>query len=263
MRKVLTILGLVLAARANYGMFSFPHLRVLQSMSPMFNYESYVFAISWPGSVCSVEMCRGSAISNKNWNIHGLWPNNDSPETSPQDCSELNFRESDIDPGFKSTLFKNWNGLYSNTWTFLRHELSKHATCWTPAVQDENADVNVIDILNANDINSSRGFFNAFMQVSVYLNQYIDAYNTLYKAGIRPSVTRGYTLSSVLGAFNQRFGFANAAIPVCDKSTTLRNKLLKELRFCLDLNYAPVSCNARKVAAASRFCGQTVMLPDM
>lgn len=121
------------------------------------DFEFYVFASEWRGSICSYNKCSLDSASNF-WNIHGLWPSDGSQGVNF--CSEEKFDPSQLS-GLESSVAKYWSGLYSDDNGFHSHEWQKHGTC---SGMDQET------------------YFSTTIQLALHL----DVYGTLSSAGITP-----------------------------------------------------------------------------
>lgn len=67
-----------------------------------YNYTFYVFARSWPGSVCLFEECSDKMLGEydeRNFNMHGLWPSGSGDDYCEQIgfCAKLKYEEDQLD----------------------------------------------------------------------------------------------------------------------------------------------------------------------
>ena len=249
----ISILGLLILMINARNDFKFPAWH-FENVSVPNNYDRYVFAVQWAGNACFLNKCNQTPPKNV-FNVHGLWPS--SVASSPDSCEQFRFQEKDIDPIVKKTLYNHWNGCYSDNWTFIRHELSKHATCWQrPLPSSVRTDSNISDILNTYNSRDPFSKYNLFLKIVVSLSQKLNVYNLLKDNKIVPNGVNNYSISSILSIINKKLGLKAGVIPVCNRLQTSNDVLLEELRFCLDLGYNFVECDPIKATKSSNYCGR-------
>lgn len=92
-------------------------------------YDSYVFALQWSNSICTVKSCGGrdSVIDKNTLTIHGLWPSMKSGKYLDTCTSGVNI----VDNGnaFFFKLKKYWPSLQGPNSKFWTHEYNKHGYC--------------------------------------------------------------------------------------------------------------------------------------
>lgn len=107
---------------------------ILLFFSPIaFSYEYYTLAQEIPGTICKYQKCASAmmgSIGQSTMNLHGLWPDTANASLRPFNCLENLYDEDQLDPTVKSSMDKNWVGLYNSTFWFRWHEWGKHGTCW-------------------------------------------------------------------------------------------------------------------------------------
>eukprot|EP01017_Pseudomicrothorax_dubius_P002947 TRINITY_DN1028_c0_g1_i1.p1 TRINITY_DN1028_c0_g1~~TRINITY_DN1028_c0_g1_i1.p1 ORF type:complete len:310 (+),score=64.23 TRINITY_DN1028_c0_g1_i1:201-1130(+) len=100
-------------------------------------YDFYLLAVEWTGSVCRVKDCSYNKEQSKTrFNLHGLWPSKDAKRHGPQECTHEALDYDHLPNELRDELEEYWNGLYHPTEQFLEHEWSKHGTCWSPQMKD-------------------------------------------------------------------------------------------------------------------------------
>jgi ribonuclease I len=191
------------------------------------NYEYYVFAVEWAGTVCNFENCNATGLATNWFNIHGLWPSDLSNSSAPAYCTGISWDASDISSTTQSELNTYWSGLYSSNNEFHDHEWTKNGTCWND---------------NVNGANPIEDFFSTVLTVA----QQVGVYHTLETAGITPSSTQ-YKTATVLEALSSVYGKVNLQ---CEDGD------LQTIEICLDLNYAPMDC-----PDLSNNCGYSLRFP--
>jgi len=256
--KSLFLAIFVLSLAAEKDIFWFPPLRALQA--PTFDYDFYLLALSWPGSTCQLNKCTNTDINKGSWNLHGLWPT--SGETSPEDCQDLRIQEKSLNQNLRKDLYNFWNGLYSPSWVFVRHEITKHGTCWINKIPKGQTDIRVVDILNTINPRNIYSRYDAYVGLAVYLSKKMDLFNLLRKNGVSPDDSKPYDIQKILTVINEKWRRTSAVIPVCTRDTLSGRTYLQELRICLDLNYNVMNCDANKVRRSANYCGRVgVYLP--
>lgn len=100
-------------------------------------------------------------------------------------------------------------------------------------------DFQIQELYKQYDPKNQFAFLNTYLSVALKLSQIFDIYGILEKAGVRPGNT--YSIDEILSPLESEFG-VGTMIPVCDVNRPTDEYLLKELKFCLDLNYNPTPC---------------------
>eukprot|EP00331_Platyophrya_macrostoma_P033968 CAMPEP_0176443140 /NCGR_PEP_ID=MMETSP0127-20121128/22240_1 /TAXON_ID=938130 /ORGANISM="Platyophrya macrostoma, Strain WH" /LENGTH=219 /DNA_ID=CAMNT_0017828301 /DNA_START=35 /DNA_END=694 /DNA_ORIENTATION=- len=182
------------------------------------NYDYYVLATEWAGSVCSEQTCNyADGISKTVFNLHGLWPSLSTKPMSPFNCPNVAWSSSYLTANTVSLMKTYWSGLYSSADGFHDHEWSKHGSCWE---NDAAQKTNPID-----------DFMNKALQLSAKYN----VYSILANAGITPGST--YSLDSIKAALNSVFKPSGYCLQ-CKSGN------FNEIHVCLDRSYNPITCPA-------------------
>lgn len=180
-------------------------------------YDYYVFATEWAGTVCRNTACSETKGIDPNFfNIHGLWPSQHSSTYEPSNCHGPSFSDSYLTNSTMAKLKRYWSGLFNPANDFHTHEWTKHGTCWN---DDLETKINVIE-----------DFFQHVMNVA----QDYNAHSILTQAGIVPGSV--YPLQKIQTALAKAYGSMDAFVIHCQAGQ------LNELQVCLDKNYKPMSC---------------------
>ncbi|CAD8056045.1 unnamed protein product [Paramecium sonneborni] len=203
----------------------------------------YVFAQEWPGSICKFQKCTKTYMGNYDnarWNTHGLWPNTMLQTTCGMifNCKDEEYDENKLTVATKTLIDVTWNGMYSDTFTFRKHEWEKHGTCHP-------------DNLSQNGYMSRVGNLN---------NQY-NYYKILASAGIYPDDDRQLTDSEVRAAFTKVLGISTAMTYTCQKDSATGKFYIAELRTCFTQAMKPRTCDCTKPVSAFVTCGKTFYYP--
>ncbi|KAM3139678.1 hypothetical protein pb186bvf_008136 [Paramecium bursaria] len=202
----------------------------------------HIFAQEWPGSVCRAEKCSQEYMLNYDglrWNIHGLWPNLVKPTYCQQiqECRQEEFNPELISAKTQKEIDVAWVGLYSDTYTFRKHEWEKHGTCYVGAFDQDT-------------------YFDIVYQLSDYYN----FYTILAEAGILPDEER-YLTDAILKQAFARFPKAEIHYS-CEK---VNDKfLLGQLKLCFDDDLELRSCKCQTPTANPLVsCGNVFYYPPL
>ena len=230
------------------------------------NYDSYVLATEWTGTVCRMNKCDPTRPNESNWfNLHGLWPNvwND-PTKSPQACSTIPLNYNNLPASTQDDINLHWNGLYSPTITFIDHEWSKHGTCWIPSF-NTSSDISKVPLSlqplvsqAIADYASGTITSNDFILVALSLSNMYNFRSILSKHNIVPDNTKAYTMVQIQQAIQAELQVSLLNI-YCSKNPTDGRIMLGEIRICLDLQYNPINCMKNTVGGCS---SSVYFLPD-
>lgn len=197
-------------------------------------YDYYKFAVELPGAVCRSKSCTSAymgGLSAYTLNMHGMWPNSNDG-SSAENCLANNYDESQFSSNILSELNNDWVGLYSSSSSFRSHEWGKHGTCW--AQQNENPGLNRFlgsrryGTTSTPYFQAMNDYFSKAMSVKNSLN--IEA--AIFK--VRQAEVQT-TLQDIQSALNSQLGVSTIDL-YCSSN------LLTEIRFCIDLDYAPMEC---------------------
>lgn len=203
-------------------------------------YDRYLLATSWAGTTCIFNNCTHGG-KDKIFNLHGLWPS--TAGQSPEDCSKVNFKEQNLSPYLQQNLFDYWNSYYHDNWEFLDHEITKHGSCWNPAAGDfQQMDQQLAQIIQSYNPSDDYSKINTFLTLTVQLSELTNPYTALADNNIVPG-DQTYNIDDILNVFANANGMANSVIPVCLAEKSSGNLYLAELRFCIDLNFKPLTCD--------------------
>jgi ribonuclease T2 len=198
------------------------------------DYDYYVFATEWAGTVCRHQKCtQASGIDPNFFNIHGLWPSQHGQFNKPSDCDGPSFSDTYLSEETISGLGKYWSGLYNSAIRFHTHEWSKHGTCWN---DDANTQVNAIE---------------DFFQHVLSIAQIYNAHSILTQAGIRPGSI--YPYQAIKKALTGVYGDQNSFTIQCQAGQ------LSGIEICLDKSYKPMKCPK---TPANR-CGNMIAYPPL
>ena len=197
------------------------------------NYDYYVLATQWAGTICKEQKCSSTgSISTSFFNIHGLWPSQNSNALNPANCPSVSFTSSYFTSTTSSTLKSYWSGLYSSTDSFHDHEWTKHGSCWN------------------NDVKKTNPVDDYFNKVVTLAKKY-NAYDILSKSNIKPG--KSYSIDSIKNALSSSYKSGNFLV-VCSSKNRIQ-----EIRLCLDKNYNPRNCPT----SGSQGCSGNVEFPSL
>jgi ribonuclease I len=248
------LLLLLLAAGGCLGLLETDATSQVKSTVRAGDYDFYLWATEWAPAACLFSKCNYWPQDNIA-SIHGLWPSSDAG--SPFECEPFRYDESNIDPTFKSELYRNWAGLWKPYWDFIKYECKKHGTCWKMNLHTKDkTDPEIIKIIEAFNPRDSFGKYNVYVKVAVYLNKKIDTFGILKQNGVVPSDSQAYPLDKILSIINTKFGLTSGLIPVCKKDKIRGQSVITEFRYCLDLSYNPIDCDPMVVRRNIQQCGK-------
>ena len=196
---------------------------ILAAQAQPSDFEFYVFACEWAGSVCETENCSDDeGASTQFWNIHGLWPSDGNEGLSY--CSNEQFNP-ELLSDLSDQLAEYWSGLYSSANSFHSHEWSKHGTC---SGMDQKT----------------------FFSTVLNLAQNLAIYNVLENAGITPGSS--YECSEVANAITSQFSVDSFSIQA-------DGGYLSAIQLCLDKNLNVIDCPS---GSSDDVCSGTVQYPQ-
>ena len=199
-----------------------------------------MFSTSWGGSICIFHKCSHYG-KNGIYNLHGLWPNASNGH-HPFNCYQTYFRESDYNSYIKKNIYNYWNSFYNPNWGFIKHEITKHGTCWDSESGDKTVmNSKLVSILDNLDINDDIDKLNGYLSLAIEVSKIVNPYQQLELAGIVPGEGMEYSVDDIIKVFNDKYGLYTA-IPICLTDRSSGKMYMTELRFCLDLNYNPAVC---------------------
>eukprot|EP01017_Pseudomicrothorax_dubius_P009275 TRINITY_DN13121_c0_g1_i2.p1 TRINITY_DN13121_c0_g1~~TRINITY_DN13121_c0_g1_i2.p1 ORF type:complete len:228 (-),score=16.66 TRINITY_DN13121_c0_g1_i2:60-686(-) len=179
-----------------------------------------------PGTVCLMSTCKTEFLSKKDpfsFNIHGLWPCRISNPYTPQFCPAQPFKRELLTSKTQTDIERQWSGLYSSTWRFVKQEWRKHGSCWH---RSKDSSSNVIE-----------AYFSKAVQVAVAFN--VTA--MLEAKNIKPR-NDPYNYSGIAEAIKQGLGGHTGFVLRCEP---INGRIyLLELRLCFGLDYTPIDCPA-------------------
>jgi ribonuclease I len=217
------------------------------------SYDRYIFATEWPGTVCLFNKCM-TKINGSHFNIHGLWPS--TAGDSPQNCQALYFDESNLSPYLQSNLYNYWTACFKDNWTFMKHELKTHGTCWDLKSGDTSKmDQGIAKIIAGYNPSDQFSNINTYMTIVLFLSQKMDPLKVLQSAGVTPGDGQKFPIDQFLAIFNKSFNLSTGVFPVCLRQKSSGEDFLSELRFCLDLQYEPMDCDPVTVKQHIQQCG--------
>ncbi|KAM3139682.1 hypothetical protein pb186bvf_008140 [Paramecium bursaria] len=197
----------------------------------------------WPGSVCKFEKCQAAYMGNfdnRRWNVHGLWPNTVLATSCGQisNCRAETYDQSKLNSATLNLVNLTWNGLYSDTVAFRKHEWEKHGTCY-PGSITQNSYFSLVGNLN---------------------NQY-NYWQILANAGIYPDNGRVLKATDLNNAFSSVLGGASFTYQ-CAKDSASGLFYLAELRICFNQSLQIRTCDCKN-GGTSAFvtCGASFYYP--
>jgi ribonuclease I len=209
-------------------------------VSDLIPYSSYMYSLSWAGSLCAFHKCSHYGIDGI-YNLHGLWPDASSGP-NPFECYQTYFRESDYDAELRSEIYDYWNSFYNPNWGFIKHEIEKHGTCWDPAAGDKSKmDPKIKKILDTVNTDDDISKLNVYLKIAIQISKNLNPYATLKANGIVPGENKEFDIDDVIAIYDQIYG-QYSVIPICLTDRASNQLYMTEFRFCLDLNYNPQQC---------------------
>jgi len=183
------------------------------------DFNFYVFASEWAGSVCHTNACDKAddqGVKLDFWNIHGLWPSDGKMDVNY--CSDEKFNPSQIS-SIKTDLASYWSGLYSSADSFHGHEWEKHGTC---------SGMSQID------------YFSAVIKVAKQLN----VYGALQRNNIIPG-PQTYTCDQVAKAIQKEYGVTSFTLQAT-------SGYLTALSLCVNKDFQVQNCpQGQKICSGS------------
>lgn len=246
---VFLLSALIASASAN-GLLSLKRVKSVAGNND--GYDRYLLATNWAGTMCKFNKCTHYALDE--WfNIHGLWPTTSGQ--SPQNCAHVNFKQQNLAPSLKQTLFSYWNSYYHDNWEFLDHEITKHGSCWRPDFGDETVmDKQLAQIIQGYDSNDKFSAVNTFLALTISVAKLYDPYSALKKAGIVPDDSKTHKIDDILRVFANLHDMRDTVLPICLAEKSLGKLYLAELRFCTDLNFKPTKCSEGELIRQLKRC---------
>jgi len=178
------------------------------------DFDFYVFASEWAGSVCTTNSCTSAydeGVVHDFWNIHGLWPSDGKMGVNY--CSDEKFNPSLLS-SIKSDLAGYWSGLYSSADSFHGHEWEKHGTC---------SGMSQID----------------YFTTTIKLARELDVFGALQRHNIIPG-TQTYSCDQVAKAIQQTYGITKFSL-------SNPSKYLTELQLCVNKDFQVQDCPKAKI----------------
>ena len=216
------------------------------------NYEIYIFAAEYAGSVCIHMNCSVNFVKKRHFNMHGLWPEFRNGSW-PQFCSQTPLDFLTLAPDVRDLLNEYWSGLFNSQQKFLTHEWEKHGTCWKPDFGNINkmptAIRPVVNLARDRAVQNPTDFLEL---VVTLLKDVYPFYRILTNGGIQPSNTKRYTLAEVRGVIAKKLGVSGFAVQ-CYKQM-----YIETIYLCLDRDFQPTD-GCDKIFGKS--CGDEVIFP--
>ena len=198
------------------------------------DYDYYVFTTEWAGAVCQSFNCDDDdGIDTAFWNIHGLWPSQNTNSYEPSNCGGNPFSLTGLPSTIQTDIKKYWSGLYNSDQEFLDHEWTKHGTCWVDSTTGSNKQ-------------------DDFFTTVLTLAQKFNAYNVLAGAGIYPDNDKALSGSEIASAFESAYSVTEMIIQCHDNE-------LSGIQVCLDKSYTPINCPD----GGKNTCGDQVTYPAL
>jgi len=195
------------------GKTNVKHAPTTPTLNKKTDFDFYVFASEWTGSVCSTNKCTNAydaGAATNFWNIHGLWPSDGSMNVNY--CTDEKFDPTQI-AGQKDLLATYWSGLYSSADSFHGHEWEKHGTC---SGMDQAT----------------------YFSTVVKLAKVFDIYSTLQRNGIIPGGV--YDCAEVADIIKEEYGVNIITL-------NSASGYLTELYLCVDKQFRPRDCASGKI----------------
>jgi len=190
-------------------------------------FDYFLFVRQWDPSMCMTHRCTRQ-ISDREFTIHGLWPEREDGSYPSYCNSTEHFHENSI-KDLIPNLEDKWRSLYGSDTGFWAHEWSKHGTCCMPV------------------INSERSYF----EISLHLYQSFDIMQSLSSSDIVPSATKEYDYSDFSEAIKSGLG--------TDVILHCKSKNLEEVWMCISKDLQPIDCP--KAKELSNSCEKIVLPP--
>ncbi|XLU58910.1 hypothetical protein S245_053560 [Arachis hypogaea] len=181
-------------------------------------YQYFKLSLQWPPSY---QQQYGVLTTQKNFTIHGLWPQNFS-RPWPQFCSRSTSASFNIKTitSLRGQLAIDWPNLNGQKWNnnFWEDEWKKHGTC---------------------SLNNFKQL--QYFSLAIGIKNKLDILRMLENAGIRPNATVTYNYIDIVDAIKAKIGpYEPQLYCVMPHNNVV---LLLEVRVCLDVNGATyISC---------------------
>lgn len=196
------------------------------------NYDHYVLAFEFPGSVCQVKDCGNEFLGSlkpESINLHGLWPNHGDGE-GPFECGPNIYNPDDVSPSVMSRMNDNFNGVYNSTYWFRFHEFGKHGSCF-----------------NYNSVSSERTFLQSQNKLDIFFTTALNAldqngFKELFTAKDMSSGSTTYKLSEIEDMATKKYGKDSFRVFCMQHHEAVEKHFLTEFYICLDLNFKPMAC---------------------
>ena len=244
-------------------------------------YDTYVLAIQWAKSICSVKRCPYNTNNGKVFNIHGLWPNSSRQRMGPFDCKATRVNWRTVDRKLKSELETHWAGLFGSGKEFNAYEWRKHGTCMDPFHGDiSKMPTRVAKVIqswrklrktkaelsrrdqrnNSRDPNATKPAkttddyeHNLYFKASIALSKTLNLKRNLAKQGIKPGPKR-FKLKKLRTAVFRAYNIKNFYVR-CDRGRGNRRSefYVSEIRFCYDLNFKIIECKRKFYTTCNDF----------
>lgn len=224
------------------------------------DFDSYVLATEWAGSVCSLKNCDFNTGVDNFWNMHGLWPNKDDGR-HPFECASTKLNLRSLPNSLKEDLNSYWAGLFASQSKFLDHEWSKHGTCWQPDSGDlAKMPRELLPLVEASRKDTTRkgGLIQPadYLSVALELGHLYNVFEALKESSIIPRDDKPYPLSEIRAAISAKFNGLSDYNLQCQKDENGRS-MIKEIRICIDKNYNAMDCKR----AFSTTCAKEIYYP--
>ena len=187
------------------------------------------------------------------WNLHGLWPDKITATAcvNQDTCTSEQYSPSSFSSNTRALLDSGWVGLYNSIDTFRSHEWTKHGTCW-----------------NGSPLARGNGNQENFFLTTLTLHQKYNIYKGLAQAGIKPSDSTTYSLSSVVNALKSVLSSGSGGSYVTEDMIQVQcqssggKSLLTQVYLCLDQSYRPMNCNCGQgYKGVSNGCSSSIYYP--
>ncbi len=168
-------------------------------------------------TVSPTKNCTISSAINKNFIIHGLWPNKIGGQ-GPFNCDNSTLDMKQLTP-ILGVMKETWPSCFSPEYDFWNHEYTKHGTCAVKSGLPEYS--------------TQFLYFNTVISLTKSLN----LLSVFSQAGIMPSDTKRYTTEHMANAVQNFVGYKPQI--VC-----FNPSYFGEIRICFSKALQPIACPA-------------------
>jgi hypothetical protein len=253
-----------------------------------------MFVLQWPGGLCYPDMnqrtnkilgnqvteCRQNSLTPNQFYIHGRWSFQEFESDERLSLVDLDDKERDSLVEFERykqlTLLKldddsfneagqMWGGFLDDNHSFIKYELSKHASRWNP--KSANAELvassyikRQIEMLQALD-NDLLLRYKSYLNIAVHIAEVINLFQLLQQNNITPRHKKPYKSIAIKKVIDDHFQIDNVVILICRKVENQKNviiDILIEVKFCQDNVFNFVSCEGHEAKHSKNICGKNI-----